>query len=554
MKIASLRSLAAFTGMLALPLAAGAQQTALDSGTLSGFSSGVMKGNADPSPGAGPSAIDFYAFQDEQLNLDANAGNVRVLRTNQKALVNDFITKTYPTSKVDVRELRQVLKTILGLEGGRAEVIKDKNTGESFVQVICPKFMIPYLDKAIPALDEEWVREFDTGAGDTYYKARNRGAADIDFIATNYASDNGFSVVDTTNNAVSVIDEPYRIENYVKGAQTVDIPANQALIEVKIVEVTSNNDLKLGLDYINWKKGPGRNLLHFLYEGVDAQTRAENFTSIFDPFRVGGEAAGSGEDLKLLNDYDQFYRSANYLLTSNYVDFLQVKGEARVITEEKLMVKSANTATISAEDVIVALVSAPGDLLDVEGESYGIDGEGDYNYRNDDNGSVYQVPVTDSDRVLCNRPAGSAGLFLAVTPFIGTESMELVISLSDANVHGLAPNGQPIINTRDIETTVRLRDGEPYVISGLKRKHDIKETAKAPGLGDIPVLGYLFGGENDIKRQTDVIVVLTPHVYLASQADIMAPASVKTLAGIVDGGAVSLPEGSIGYDQWLFDD
>jgi len=554
-KTVRLYLMAVLTGALMVGVvSAQPSQAAFESGSLSGESTAVQKGRGDLTPSVDESNVNDYTFQDEQLNLDANTGNVRVLRTDQKALLNDFVTATFPVSKADTRELRNVLKTIIGLEGGRAEVIKDKEAGQQFIQVICPKFMLPYLEKAVPALDEEWVREFDTGAGDTYYKAKNRGAAEIDFIASNYASDSGFSVVDSTNNAISRIDEPYRIENYTKGAEIVDIPANQVLLEVKIVEINSNNDLKLGTDYIAWKNGPGRNLAHFVYQGADAQSSNENFTSIFDPFIEGGDAAGFLKDASLHTDYDQYYRAVNYLLTSNYVDFLQVKGEARVLTEESLMVKSANTASLSAEDVIVAIVSEPGDLDSIDadtkqGVASDIDG-----YRNDYNGNVYSVPVRDSDRSVHLRPSGSVGVFLQLTPFVALESMELVVDLCNAEMNGMSPNGQPIINERALTTTVRLMDGEPCVIGGLKRTTDIKETAKAPGLGDIPVLGYLFGGETDAKRQNDVLVVITPRFYLSSQPSITAPASVKNIADVVVGGKdVALPAGTIGYDQWLLD-
>ena len=65
-------------------------------------------------------------------------------------------------------------------------------------------------------------------------------------------------MVDTTNNAVRHYDEEYRNKNYAEGAKLVDIPPNQVLLDVKMYEVNANNDTKIGVDYINWKNGPGR--------------------------------------------------------------------------------------------------------------------------------------------------------------------------------------------------------------------------------------------------------------------------------------------------------
>ena len=126
--------------------------------------------------------------------------------------------------------------------------------------------------------------------------------------------------------------------------------------------------------------------------------------------------------------------------------------------------------------------------------------------------------------------------FEALTSYIGREERRLYI------------------NTRTLTTTVRLLDGEPYVIGGLKRTHDIEETNKAPGLGDIPILGYLFGGEQNLSRTNDVVIVVTPHFYLSSQQDIQLPQSVKDLAAVVAGDRqAALPSNSYGFDQWLVD-
>jgi hypothetical protein len=141
-----------------------------------------------------------------------NTGNVRVLRTNQKALMNDFVTATIEVKNVDVREIRNAIRTICGLEGGRAEAVIDQQSKQKFIHVICPKFQLAYLAKAIAALDHTWVGEENTGSVTFYYKALNRNASDVDFIARNYGSDvsetGAFSVIDSTNNAVARLEEP----------------------------------------------------------------------------------------------------------------------------------------------------------------------------------------------------------------------------------------------------------------------------------------------------------------------------------------------------------
>ena len=81
-----------------------------------------------------------------------------------------------------------------------------------------------------------------------------------------------------------------------------------------------------------------------------------------------------------------------------------------------------------------------------------------------------------------------------------------------------------------------------------------KETAKAPGLGDIPLVGYLFGGETDLKRWDDLVVTVTPHFYVSSQTDLHLTATHQQLIEVVEGGrGVAIPSTPYFYDQWLLD-
>jgi pilus assembly protein CpaC len=76
----------------------------------------------------------------------------------------------------------------------------------------------------------------------------------------------------------------------------------------------------------------------------------------------------------------------------------------------------------------------------------------------------------------------------------------------------LAVNGYPIIDTRDVRTSVELRDGESLVLAGLLQEEQIKTMSKIPLLGDIPVLGALFRStQNDIKEK-ELVFFITPQI------------------------------------------
>jgi general secretion pathway protein D len=93
-------------------------------------------------------------------------------------------------------------------------------------------------------------------------------------------------------------------------------------------------------------------------------------------------------------------------------------------------------------------------------------------------------------------------------------TLKLKIEVSQITGFQEAGGGQrqPIIGTRTIESTIRLKDGETNFLAGLIRTDETNSETGLPGLSDIPVLRALFGKTTvDIKR-TDVMLTLTPHI------------------------------------------
>jgi len=70
----------------------------------------------------------------------------------------------------------------------------------------------------------------------------------------------------------------------------------------------------------------------------------------------------------------------------------------------------------------------------------------------------------------------------------------------------------PSINTRRVSTVVELGDGQSFAVAGLL-KDDVREVvAKYPVLGDIPVLGALFRSTSFQKNESELIIIVTPHL------------------------------------------
>ena len=70
----------------------------------------------------------------------------------------------------------------------------------------------------------------------------------------------------------------------------------------------------------------------------------------------------------------------------------------------------------------------------------------------------------------------------------------------------------PALTSRRAETEVELRDGQTFAIAGLMNNTAVSSMRKIPGLGDIPVLGYLFRSRAYQKDQTELVVMVTPYI------------------------------------------
>lgn len=68
------------------------------------------------------------------------------------------------------------------------------------------------------------------------------------------------------------------------------------------------------------------------------------------------------------------------------------------------------------------------------------------------------------------------------------------------------------IGTRNFNSTLRLKDGETQVLAGLINDEDRVSANRVPLLGDLPVLGRLFGSQNDNRQKTEIVLSITPHL------------------------------------------
>jgi pilus assembly protein CpaC len=70
----------------------------------------------------------------------------------------------------------------------------------------------------------------------------------------------------------------------------------------------------------------------------------------------------------------------------------------------------------------------------------------------------------------------------------------------------------PALTRRTATTTVELRDGQSFAIAGLLQADNLRNISQVPWLGSVPVLGTLFRSSSFQKQETDLVIIVTPHL------------------------------------------
>ncbi|MGP1691082.1 MAG: type II secretion system secretin GspD [Giesbergeria sp.] len=104
------------------------------------------------------------------------------------------------------------------------------------------------------------------------------------------------------------------------------------------------------------------------------------------------------------------------------------------------------------------------------------------------------------------------GVMLSVTPSVnsgGLITMDIAQQVTDVGEIDDATKQRSFL-TRQIQSRVAVRSGEPIVLGGMIRENEVTGSSGVPILGDIPVLGALFSTNTKGRDRTELLVLLTP--------------------------------------------
>jgi general secretion pathway protein D len=204
-----------------------------------------------------------------------------------------------------------------------------------------------------------------------------------------------------------------------------------------------------------------------------------------------GLATPDGEAISVLPiDGFRDLGSANWFLNVPSVTYnlLKNSSDATLLARPQLRISEGESATLHIGQQVPIAITTYNQLLQP--------GTG---------GQIFAPPTQYQYR--------DVGIKISIEPRVHhNREVTLKLSVEVSNVQGGGTADQPIIGTRTIESTIRLKDGETNFLAGLLRRDESQGDNQIPFLSDLPVIGRLFSSNRKAQQSTDLILTMTPHI------------------------------------------
>ena len=124
-------------------------------------------------------------------------------------------------------------------------------------------------------------------------------------------------------------------------------------------------------------------------------------------------------------------------------------------------------------------------------------------------GGVAQQPITSFNYE-------NIGVNIDITPRTHHDGqVSLTLKILVSSISGTGFGGLPTFGNREINTVIRLQDGETNLLAGLIRDDEREVLEGIPGLSDIPLVGRLFAHSRRQTQESDIVLTLTPRIVRA---------------------------------------
>jgi len=251
-----------------------------------------------------------------------------------------------------------------------------------------------------------------------------------------------------------------------------DKPRAEVAIDVEILEVSRVRVKQMGLDLSNWALG-------------------FTFSPELAPPNTAGVLPPGQPPPFNLNTISRGVSTGDFYMTvpSAVIKLLETDTKTKLLAKPQLRGREGATLTLNLGDQVPIAVTS---FLPVAAGGVPTQPQVSYQYR----------PV---------------GVNLTITPRV-TYQDEVILDPIVVDKSAIGPNvdvaGQsiPSFVNRTAQVSMRLRDGESNLLAGLIKDEERRTQEGFPGINDIPILRSIFGNQDSIHDQSDLVMIVTPHI------------------------------------------
>ncbi|AMY01715.1 type II and III secretion system protein family protein [Mesorhizobium ciceri] len=248
---------------------------------------------------------------------------------------------------------------------------------------------------------------------------------------------------------------------------------------INSVIVDDSQQVNLEVRVLEAKRNAGRDLgVSIRSTNGDGTTKTGTGIAAVDKDKV---VLGPGALLSnLLTNSSPFGALLTRVIDSNikvdlYIEALEAKGVVRTLANPNLTTLSGEPASFNAGgEVPIRSIDKDG-LIQIDYKQFGVN-------------LVFTPVVLVDDKI----------------------HIKLAPEVSDLT--GFTTAGDPIFTNRKLTTVVELRDGQSFAVGGLLSSKTTKQQEQVPWLGQVPVIGTLFRNSSSQKEETELVVIVTPHI------------------------------------------
>src|SRR5690606_34104118 len=249
-------------------------------------------------------------------------------------------------------------------------------------------------------------------------------------------------------------------EKILSAIKRLDIEPLQVLVELKIIEVSLNDEVSHGME--------------LLFGDAASEGSAENRSR---PYNLATSSAVWNGGSGAVDDFLGTRAEANLRM-------LEKAGRVALLSTPSMLVLNNKNATINVGD---------------------------------------QIPITNvgslgntgnNTGTITNTRYIQTGVQVDITPRVNPGGLVYMEISQDVSAPGTpdSEGGQPPISTRELKTEIAVQSGNTIVMGGLIQESDTYSRSGVPGLSRIPLIGNLFGSKSKIGSRTELMLLITPTV------------------------------------------